>query len=94
MKNYLYVGNCTNVFDEDTGECALSMFNDVSDFAYQDENSENIDAKEFYERVIIPENLKTSLSKNLEYKYYDQSDIYVIYDDDTDIHYFFSYNGK
>lgn len=84
-----FVGTCVNSFDED-GECIIPElpFNDVNDLAYADENAENISKEEFYRSVNVPESVIKKTSGN-EIFYLIFEDVYMLYDGDEDIHYFF-----
>jgi hypothetical protein len=95
-----YVGNCTNLFDGDTGECVLRTFRDVNDFAEQEESfreqtEENpnlfLSREEFLSLINKPSDL--DLKENWEYYFYPgEPNVYVAYDPEEDIHYFFSKN--
>ena len=101
VEKYHYVGNCSDSFDPDTGDCLSNIFSDVSEFANYDEkatcedieNSDGcgkIDAGEFLSLVDsreIPNDIRRI--DNLEYHYYDNETL-AIYDQNNDIHYFFS----
>mgnify|MGYP003392158333 CR=1 FL=1 len=86
-----YIGNCTDSFDSETGDCYFpEIFQDVSEFAYKDENSIPLDEEEFYLFVgEIPLWLNEEIKNHeLSYLFYD-GNIYVLYDETEDIHYFF-----
>ena len=97
-----YVGNCTNLFDPDTGECCVGIFRDVSEFAYKDENAIEISKDDFHSLVPLsdfPHGLKEKIYPkrgrypNLKYFFYD-GNILVLYEGNDDIHYFWSkYKG-
>jgi hypothetical protein len=90
MKFYSYVGNCVYGFDED-GESLLPIFRDVSEFACHNEDAEKIDEVEFYKHIQKNLIVDGILNGNeVEYLKYREIDVYVIYDIDDDIHYFFS----
>ena len=96
-----YIGNCTNLFDPETGGCNLPDFVDVSDFANKDENAKEIEEDDFRKFVKhIPDELEDLIKQyNHQFLYYDNN-LFVLYiepvfdddnnrDDNTDIHYFF-----
>jgi hypothetical protein len=99
--NYEYVGNCSNSFNSDTGDCDIGIFSDVSDFAYQDEHATQLSRNDFVSLVNLPPEL-VALEKKYDIKYlaYDNGVLafYVDYiadennnrDPNTDIHYFFA----
>lgn len=96
---YSYLGNCSNIFDDD-GNCYFSYFNDVSDFANYAEKAEDemdieeregngsLDKNEFYSLVkdSVPDFVRKI--KDLNYYYYSNG-LLVAYDPNEDIHYFF-----
>ena len=88
--NYQYIGNCSNIFDSD-GECTLNIFENSSDFANKDENAIELDKEEFETFVKnIPTEIQNKIKNHiLKYLFYD-GNIFVIYDDNDDIHYFWS----
>jgi len=86
-----YLGSCVDSFDED-GDCIIDdlPFSDVSDFACREQDALEITRGEF-EIIIkeIPQDIKSKiLGHNLTYFVY-KGDIFVIYDSDEDVHYFF-----
>lgn len=85
-----YMGNCTNIFDEE-GDCLFpELYTDVSDFAVHEENAKKITAKEFYKQIMsIDQDLEDTISHNRTYLHDIENNVYIIYDNDTDIHYFF-----
>lgn len=84
-----YVGNCVNSFDLD-GECIIDElpFMNVSDLGYVDENASEISGDEFMNVVNVPDWLLDKISDNEVY-YMVYNDLYILYDSDLDIHYFF-----
>lgn len=89
-ESYKYVGNCINSFDND-GECLFNFYNDVSDFAYHiEEYYVEISKGEFLKNVI--NNYQFLNKNNIEYYYDTNKNIFVAYDVDKDIHYFFVKN--
>ena len=96
-----YVGNCSDSFDEDSGECLFDFFRDTSDFACKDEEiREQIDEgreillslNDFAVLVDI-EPISNKDLKSFEFYFYPQTEfspqVYVAYDMIDDIHYFF-----
>lgn len=89
MKNFKYVGNCVNSFNDD-GECLLSIFSDTSDFANVEENSEIVSKSKFINNVTLNKFFINLVQKNSTKILYNKDrDIYMIYDENKDIHYFF-----
>ena len=86
-ETHKYAGNCVNSFDSGSGDCITSIFNDVSDFAVQEENAKII-SKEEFDKYVSGYNLETS--GNHEFQFYPERNIFALYDMDNDIHYFFS----
>lgn len=84
---YKYSGSCVNSFDEETGFCSTGIFYDVSDFAVAEENA-TIIPKEVFDKQVGK--YKLEHSGNIEYQYYENRDVYALYDINNDIHYFFS----
>lgn len=90
-----YIANCTDSFDSNDGECWHHLFTDVSDFANKEEifrdrveNGEDgfIDPNDF--NNIVGQN--SIVKENFEcYFYPERNNIYVAYDPENDIHYFF-----
>lgn len=93
--NKIYLGNCTNSFDEETGECIQPDLNyfDVTDFAQCEEGAVVIEEEEFRKKVTIDEvsaGIIASIADHtILYLYDEDRDLYMIYDDHDDIHYFF-----
>jgi hypothetical protein len=96
-----YVGNCSDSFDIDSGDCLFDFFRDVSDFACKEEEiREQIDEgreillslNDFSALVDIKPIINKNL-KNFEFYFYPQAEsstqVYVAYDLAEDIHYFF-----
>ena len=96
-----YIGNCTNLFDPETGGCNLPDFVDVSDFANKDENAKEIEEDDFRKFIKhIPDELEDLIKQyDHQFLYYDNN-LFVLYiepvfdddnnrDNNTDIHYFF-----
>lgn len=89
MKTAYFIGTCVNSFDDD-GDCVIrGLYNDVSDFAVHEENSERISKAEFTNAVgWVDEELCKSIGKKREYQS-DDGIIYMIYDVKANVHYFF-----
>lgn len=83
-----YQGNCIDSFDED-GDCLISLFSDVSDFACVEENSDKITREEFLKECSI-EGFDIP-NKNVIYLHYESQyrTVYMIYSLEEDIHFFF-----
>ena len=68
-----YIGNCTNLFDPETGGCNLPDFVDVSDFANKDENAKEIEEDDFRKFIKhIPDELEDLI------KQYDHQFLYYL----------------
>ena len=78
-------GNCLNSFDDETGECYLSCFRDVSDAACVWEDAEPIVKEEFLKLIQKPTDME--FSNGFEYRLYEQRGLVIAFD--GDIHYFF-----
>jgi len=96
-----YVGNCSNLFDKDSGECLFDIFRDVSDFGCKEEEIRNqieegrevlLSFDDFLSLVNI-EAIQNKDLQNFEFYFYPETEyspqIYVAYDIMEDIHYFF-----
>ena len=79
--NMNYVGNCINSFDEDC-ECVVNdlPWNDATDFVQALEDSTETDPFEIPSHIGIDK---------LSHYFHTEDNIYIAYDDDADIHYFF-----
>lgn len=88
MKEKYIVGTCVNSFDEDA-DCINSdlPYRDVSEFAVADENAARITKEEFLKNVNVPEKL---INIDAIYLHDIDNDVYMLYDVDLDIHYFFA----
>ena len=83
-----FAGTCVNSFDEE-GNCITNLpWLTVSDFAVDEENAEEINKEEFLKNVDISKELIKKLLKH-KLKFMKADNVYMIYDDNTDIHYFF-----
>lgn len=88
MSKLTYVGNCITSFDED-GDCINSElpFTDVSDFAYQLEKSKQLTPDMFFEQV---EDNTFDFDCKLEFSVLEDMSVFIAYNDETDIHFFFA----
>ena len=82
-----YVGNCVNSFDED-GECDVRElpWNDTTEFAQAIEETTPLTKEQFMQQVSVPNEINIEgmqLAKT-------EDGVYVAYDDNQDIHYFFT----
>ena len=82
----MYVGNCTNSFDDD-GDCELEdlPWSTVSDFAFAVETATRLAKVEFEEKATI----STATDPNTSYWVTDDG-VYIIYDEERDVHYFYT----
>ena len=101
MNKKHYVANCVNAFDED-GNCNFDFFIDSTDFAQKLEEIEDyaveggepyLDEDDFLTLVDVPFPInKKTKGHEIQYFYLDIVDggqLFVLYDMDDDIHYFF-----
>jgi len=81
------VGNCVNSFDED-GNCTIPQipYKDTTQFAQSEENATQINKDQFMQNVNLPNNLKDIDAIYLHDK---NHDLFMLYDDEKDVHYFF-----
>jgi hypothetical protein len=87
-----FLGTCVNSFDED-GYCDIPglPYSDTTEFAQAEEEAKKISSQEFLKAVgEVPKDLKAELSDNLIFLHDIENDLYMIYDDNTDVHYFFN----
>jgi len=84
-----YVGNCKNSFDED-GDCVVPQlgFRDVSELGYADEMAKRISLKDFTRLATIPAEILQDI-KGHDVEYMSYNDMLILYDVDSDTHYFF-----
>jgi hypothetical protein len=82
------VGTCVNSFDED-GNCTINQlpYRDTTQFAQAEENATEITKDQFINNVNVPDNLKNI---NAIYLHDKDHDLYMLYNDQKDIHYFFN----
>lgn len=88
-------GNCINSFDEN-GNCTNGLFNDVIQFAYIEENSKEISYEKFKDIVNADDSELEKITnlKNALYLYNEDFKLCMIYNEDTDVHYFFKESDK
>jgi len=81
------VGTCVNSFEED-GNCTIPQlpYTDTTHFAQAEENATQITKDQFINNVNLPDNLKDI---NAIYLHDEDNDVYMLYDDQKDVHYFF-----
>ena len=81
------VGSCKD-FDED-GNCTIPQlpYTDTTQFAQYEENATEITKDQFINNVNLPDNLKNI---NAIYLHDKDHDLYMLYNDQKDIHYFFN----
>ena len=82
------VGTCVNSFDED-GHCnSINLpYRDTTHFAQAEENATEITKDQFINNVNVPETLKNI---NAIYLHDKDNNVYMLYDDQKDVHYFFN----
>lgn len=86
-----YLGSCVNSFDKD-GECLIDElpYTDATEFAQAEEQAVEIDEREFKHNFTVPIGIQQRLSAHeVKYLYDQRHDVYMIYDLDDDVHYFF-----
>lgn len=97
-----YIGNCTDLFESDTGDCELPIFRDVSEFAYKEEefrksaedNAQSfLNITEFKNLADIEHSPISDLNlDSFQFYFYPNEidgNVYVAYDSEDDIHYFY-----
>ena len=87
MQKKHLVGTCVNSFDED-GNCTINQlpYKDTTHFAQAEENATQINKDQFMQNVNVPDNLKNI---NAIYLHDKDNDVYMLYNDQKDVHYFF-----
>jgi hypothetical protein len=82
-----FVGTCVNSFDEE-GNCTIPQlpYTDTTQFAQAEENTTKITKDQFINNVNVPDNLKDI---NAIYLHDEDNDVFMLYDDQKDVHYFF-----
>ena len=86
-----FVGTCVNSFDED-GDCIIPelAWDHTSAFAVDEENAVPVQPMEFNKVVAItPDVAQTFTGHQISYLRTEDHHVYMIYDHDTDVHYFF-----
>ena len=83
------MGSCVNSFDED-GDCVVNdlPWSTVSDLGYADENAVDVGEHAFSTKVEIPSGIMGATAGH-DIHYLEHEDVYMLYDSDDDIHYFF-----
>jgi hypothetical protein len=85
-----YLGNCVDAFDNKSGECVLpGLYQNTYDFAWHEEEYKEISRLEFNKAVGTIDPNIDKIIRNRSYFYDEDSNIYIIYDNKTDVHYFF-----
>lgn len=90
FKSANFLGTCVNSFDEE-GNCIVpGLYNDVTDFAYHEENALEISPQDFYNAAgAIPQALDQKINANRKYLHDTNNNIFMVYDIVNDVHYFF-----
>jgi hypothetical protein len=86
-----YVGTCAASFNN-SGDCINDdlPYQNVSDFAKGEEDSIEVSKNEFLKNVDVPNELRKFLNqKDTLYLKDDENDVYMLYDSNKDVHYFF-----
>ena len=86
-----YLGNCVNSFDRD-GECTVVdlPYTDATEFAQAEDRAIEVSEMEFNHNFNIPIGIKQKLDAHeVKYLYDERNDVYMVYDLDDDVHYFF-----
>lgn len=89
MNKATYIGNCTDSFSPTTGSCRLSVFTDVSDFALADEEAVDLEQDDFLAVVDLGLDRPWE-SHQVKYLFDERTGVFMVYDEDEDIHYFFA----
>lgn len=91
---YFFVGSCADSFDEDA-ECTIPElpYRDVTEFAQAEELYVTVSKKQFIDNVMIQAKAFEKLigRKSTEFLYDKENDIFIMYDNKKDIHYFFTH---
>lgn len=89
---YYFVGTCVDSFDENT-ECTIPElpYRDIIEFAQAEELYKRVTKKLFLNNVVIQANKFKKLvnKKTTELLYDKENNIFIMYDSQKDIHYFF-----
>ena len=87
FESVAYIGNCIDILD--TG----NYFSDATDMAYAVENSTKISKSDFFKVIRfnhIPSEIQTIITSDQNSVVYSKYDnLYIIYNNNSDIHYFF-----
>jgi hypothetical protein len=75
-------------FPENEGNCTMPQlpYTDTTHFAQAEENATEITKDQFINNVNVPDNLKDI---NAIYLHDEDNDVFMLYDDEKDIHYLF-----
>lgn len=86
---YSYVGNCVNCFDADGVCCVTDLpYSDASDFACDLDGASELDAASFFESVSMIGLPKRLVDAEISF-YTTPKDVFILYDEEMDVHYFF-----
>ena len=89
-KSAQYLGNCIDSFDLDGCSVVDQLpYRDATDLAQSLETAVPLARTVFTYNVNIPGSVSAGLSNDLEYYHDEQNDVFVLYDTDADVHYFF-----
>lgn len=83
QKRYHFVGTCVDSFEDG---CTFRNYVDVNDFAVGEESATEISWSAFSRAVKVPYYLR--LGRDPKFLYDEDHDVYIAYDQDKDIHYF------
>ena len=83
-----FVGSCVNSFDED-GDCIIHQlpWNDTTEFAQALEDQQQISKEQFVNSVETSSITNEVVTKAEEFSLADN--VFIAYDSDEDVHYFF-----
>jgi hypothetical protein len=89
-EGYHCVGTCVTSFD-DAGRCIVPElpWATEEDFQYADQQAEHITENEFYANVPPDEHIEQEIDGH-ECEFLEADGVYIIYDQDTNRHYFFA----
>lgn len=85
----VFVGTCKNILDT---KCLDHIMSDATDMSQIVENSQELKLETFIQSVEIPQSLWIKIIKNknrFTYLFNSKTNLYILYDDENDIHYFF-----
>jgi hypothetical protein len=87
-KKLSYIGSCVDSFDEDGNSINNSFpYATVSEFACGEEDAKEITAEQFQDKAVFPKWVDTS--HEIYYLLDEWNGIFILYDSNKDIHYFF-----